>query len=107
MFGKFMAILIPTIFLVVMEEINPEDSKGSMPIDRLACFIDDGVSVMISPKEGVLQKLRRVVNRKIFFHSLPTHRLVLVSKEGQKELPSDIEKTLSDTLFYFRGSAVI
>ena len=61
---------------------------------------------MISPKEGVLGKLRRNVNSKIFATHCPPHRLVLACKEGQKEIPSEIEKTVSDTLFFFKDSSV-
>ena len=93
------------MFSCVMEVINPEDSEGSMPIDRLAGFTSDGASVMISPKEGVLGKLRRAVNRKVYSTCCPPHLSVLLPKKA-KELPSDIEKSLSDTFFYFRDSAV-
>ena len=34
------------------------------------------------------------------------HRLVLAAKEGQRELPDDVEKTISDTLFFFKDSPV-
>ena len=94
------------IFSCLMEVINPEDSEGSMPIDKLAGFTSDGASVMISPKEGALGKLRIAVTVNFFSTYCPSHLWVLASKEGQKELPSYIEKTLSDTPFYFRDSAV-
>ena len=77
-----------------------------MPVHALAGFTSDGAAVMISPKEGVLGKLRRNVNSKIFATHCPPHRLVLACKEGQKEIPSEIEKTVSDTLFFFKDSSV-
>ena len=57
---------------------------------------------MISPKNGVLGKFRGVaeVNPKLFSTHCPPHRLVLASKEGQRELPDDVEKTIADTLFF-------
>ena len=63
---------------------------------------------MISPKNGVLGKLRTVseVNPKLFSTHCPPHRLVLAAKEGQRELPDDVEKTIKDTLFFFKDSPV-
>lgn len=40
------------------------------------------------------------VNPKLFSTHCPPHRLVLAAK-GQRELPDDVEKTISDTLFFF------
>ena len=79
---------------------------SDMPVHKLAGFTSDGASVMISDKQGVLGKLRATLNPKMFATHCPPHRLVLACKEGQKELPSDIEKTVSDTLFFFRDSSV-
>lgn len=55
--------------------------------------------VMISDKGGVYGKMKASVNPKLFSTQCPPHRLILASKAGQKQLPSDIE---SDTLFFFR-----
>lgn len=77
-----------------------------MPVHTLAGFTSDGAAVMISPKEGVLGKLRNTIDSKIFATHCPPHRLVLACKEGQKEIPSEIEKTVSDTLSFFRDSSV-
>ena len=53
-----------------------------MEIYKLAGFTCDGASVMTSPKEG---KLRRETNPKLFSTHCPPHRLVLPSKEGERE----------------------
>ena len=82
------------------------EAFSDMPVHKLAGFTSDGASVMISDKQGVFGKLRAMVNPKLFASHCPPHRLVLACKEGQKELPSDIEKTVSDTLFFFRDSSV-
>ena len=91
-----------------MEVLHPEDSDSRLPLNKLAGFTSDGASVMISPKNGVLGKLRGVteVNPKLFSTHCPPHRLVLASKEGQRELPDDVEKTIADTLFFFKDSPV-
>ena len=75
----------------------------NLPLQKLTC---DGASVMISDKQGVLGKLRRNVNPKLFSIHCPPHRLVLASKTAQKEIPDFVEKLVSDTLFYFKDSAV-
>ena len=87
------------IFKSLMEVLDPDISDEKLPLNRLAGFTTDGASVMISPKQGVLGKLRSTVNPKLFSSHCPLHRLVLAAKEGQKEIPDKIEKTLSDTLF--------
>ena len=63
---------------------------------------------MISPKNGVLVKLRGIteVNPKLFSTHCPPHRLILAAKEGQRELPNDVEKIIYDTLFFFKDSPV-
>lgn len=94
------------LFNCLMEVIDPDDPDSKLPLNRLAGFTSDGASVMISSKNGVLGKLRRAVNPKLFSTHCPPHRLVLASKEGQKELPDDVEKTISDTLFFFKDSSV-
>ena len=54
---------------------------------------------MIPPKNKVSGKLRGVteVNPKLYSTQCPPHRLILAAK-GQRELPDDVEKTISDTL---------
>ena len=96
------------IFKCLMQVLDPENPNLKMPLDKLAGFTSDGASVMISPKNGVLGKLRSVagVNSKLFSTHCPPHRLVLAAKEGQKELPDDVEKTIADTLFFFKYSPV-
>ena len=94
------------IFSSLMEVIDPDQSDSKLPLHQLAGFASDGASVLISPQQGVLGKLRSTVNLKLFSSNCPLHKLVLASKEGQKELPDDIEKTLSDTLYFFRDSSV-
>ena len=66
----------------------------------------DGASVMLSERGGLFGKLKEGISTKLFSTHCPPHRLVLASKAGQKELPSDIEKTISDTFFFFRDSSV-
>ena len=87
-----------------MEVLHPENPDLRLPLNKLAGFTSDGASVMISPKNGVLGKLRGVakVNPKLFSIHCPPHRLVLATKEGQRELPDDVEKTISDTSFFFK-----
>ena len=89
-----------------MEVLEPDSSAAKLPMHKLAGFTSDGASVMISAKQGVLGKLRNAVNPKLFSSHCPPHRLVLAAKEGQKVIPDDIEKTLSDTLFFFKDSSV-
>ena len=92
------------IFGSLMEVIYPENPDLRLPLNKLAGFTSDGASVMISPKNGVLGKLRGVaeVNPKLFSTHCPPHRLVLAAKERQRELPDDVEKTISDTLFFLK-----
>lgn len=90
------------IFQSLMEVLDPESAAEKMPINKLAGFTSDGASVIISPNNGVLGKLRRAVNPKLFSSHCPPHRLVLAAKEGQKEIPGEVEKTISDTLFFFK-----
>ena len=80
------------IFKSLMEVIDPEDEIDKLPLSKLAGFISDGASVMISSKQGVLGKLRSNVNPNLFSSHCPPHRLVLAAKEGQKEIPDEIEK---------------
>ena len=61
---------------------------------------------MLSETGGLFGKLKQRISTKLFSTHCPPHCLVLASKAGQKELPSDIEKTISDTLFFFRDSSV-
>lgn len=61
---------------------------------------------LFSLKGGLFGKLKERISTKLFSTHCPPHRLVLASKAGQKELSSDIEKTISDTLFFFRDSSV-
>ena len=88
------------IFGSLMEVLHPENPDLRLPSNKLVGFTSDGASVMISPKNGVLGKLRGVaeVNPKLFSTHCPPHRLVLATKEGRRELP-DVEKTISDMSF--------
>ena len=61
---------------------------------------------MISDWGGLYGNMKAILNPKLFSTHCPPHRLILVSKAGQKELPVDIEKTVSDTLFFFKDSSV-
>ena len=53
-----------------------------LPLERLVGYTSDGASVMQSDRQGVLGKLRRTVNSKLFSIHCPQHQLVLVSKAG-------------------------
>ena len=90
-------------FKSLMEVIDPEDEVDKLPLGKLAGFTCDGASVMISPKQGVL---RSNVSPNLFSSHCPPHRLVLAAKEGQKEILDEIEKTISDTLFFFKDGPV-
>ena len=90
------------IFMSLMEVLDPDVSGEKLPLNRLAGFTTDGASVMISPQQGVLGKLRSTINPKLFLSHCPPHRLVLAAKEGQKEIPDEIEKTLSEAIFFFK-----
>ena len=93
------------IFKAIMEVIDKEESE-KLPIERLVGLTTDGAAVMISDRGGVYGKMKANVNSKLFSTHCPPHRLILASKAGQKELPTDIEKTVADTLFFFKDSSV-
>ena len=99
-------MLIIIIFSAIMEVIDKEEDSEKLPVERLVGLTTDGAAVMISDRGGVYGKLKASVNPKLFSTHCPPHRLILASKAGQKELPSDIEKTVSDTLFFFKDSSV-
>lgn len=94
------------LFAATMEAIDSEDTALKLPLDKLVALTTDGASVVLSEKGGLFGKLKERTNTKLFSTHCPPHRLVLASKAGQKELPNDIEKTISDTLFFFRDSSV-
>ena len=72
---NFNALLVtPMLFTSLMEVFS------CMPVHTLVGFTSDGAAVMISPKEGVLVKLRSNVNSKIFATHCPPHRSVLACK---------------------------
>ena len=89
------------IFNAIMEVIDKEEDE-KLPLHRLVGLTTDGAAVMISDRGGVYGKMKASVNPKLFSTHCPPHRLILASKAGQKELPADIEKTVSDTLFFSR-----
>ena len=94
-----------TLFEAMMDVFNPGDGV-SLPLNRLVSMTSDGAPVMISSKNGVAGKLKSSVNSKIFVtHCLP-HRLVLVSKAGQKIIPDTVERLVGDVLFFFWDSPV-
>ena len=81
------------------------DTAGlNLPLQKLVGFTCDGASVMISGNQGVLGKLRREINPKLFSTHCPPHRMILASKAAQKEIPDFVEKLVGDVLFYFRDS---
>ena len=92
-----------------MEVIDKEEESGKLPTERLVGLTTDGAAVMISDRGGVYGKMKASVNPKLFSTHCPPpppHRLILASKAGQKELPTDIERTVADTLFFFKDSSV-
>lgn len=94
------------LFTAVMECIRQENVQNSLPADKLVGLTTDGASVMVSERGGLYGKLKQAVNPKLFLTHCPPHRLILASKSGQKILPGDIEKTVSDVLFFFKDSSV-
>lgn len=74
---------------------------------KLVGLATDGASVLVSPRNGVIGLLRRnLANPKLFSQHCCPHRLVLAAKAGQDHIPDDIEQTISETLSYFKDSAV-
>ena len=94
------------IFNAIMEVIDKEEEDEKLPIQRLVGLTTDGAAVMISDRGGVYGKMKASVNPKLFSTHCPPHRLILASKAGQKEIPADIEKTVSATLFFFKDSSM-
>ena len=94
------------LFIATMESIDNDDMALKLPLDKFVALTTDGASVMLSERGGLFGKLKERISTKFFSTHCPPHRIVLASKASQKELPSDIEKTISDTLFFFRDSSV-
>ena len=94
------------LFTTTMEAIDNDDMALKLPLDTLVALTTDGASVMLSERGGLFGKLKERISTKLFSTPCPPHHLVLASKAGQKELPSDIDKTISDTLLFFRDSSV-
>ena len=94
------------LFSAVMDVINQDDENAKLPTNKLVGLTNDGAAVMISDRGGLYGKMKASLNPKLFSTHCPPHRLILVSKAGQKQLPVDIEKTISDTLFFFKDSPV-
>ena len=90
----------------MMKVFDSEDDDCKLPLDRLVSMTSDGAPVMISQKNGVAGKLKSSVNSKLFISHCPPHRLVLASKAGQRHIPDDVEKLISDSLFFFKDSPV-
>ncbi len=83
------------------------ESGFNLPLDRLVCLSTDGASVLRSPINGVIAKLReRLDNPLLLSQHCCTHRLVLCAKDARKELPKFVEKTIESIMNYFQGSAV-
>ena len=94
------------LFSIVTEVIEKGEENEKLPNERLVGLTTDGAAVMILDRGGLYGKLKATLNLKLFSTHCPPHHLILVSKAGQKELPADIEKTVSDTLFFFKDSSV-
>ena len=78
-----------------------------LPLDRLVCLSTDGASVLQSPVNGVIAKLReRLNNPSLFVQHCCTHRLVLCAKDARKEIPKYVEKTIDSIMNYFQASSV-
>jgi hypothetical protein len=94
-----------TLYSSIMSVIGSEGSGFHLPTDRLVCFTTDGASVMLSPRNGVLGKLREGIgNAKLLSQHCCPHRLVLASKAGQHLLPDWIERMIAAAIDYFKGS---
>lgn len=95
------------LFNALMNVMGSDDTttEERLPKEKLAGLTTDGAAVMISAKRWCV-KLKGAVNPKLFSTHCPPHRLVLASKAGQKELPIEVEQTISDTVFVFKDSAV-
>ena len=94
--------MLRIFFRGIMQIIGP--AGLNLPLQKLVGFTCDGANVMISGNQGVLGKLRREINPKLFSTHCPPHRMILASKSAQKEIPDFVEKLVGDVLFYFRDS---
>ena len=77
------------IFDSLMEVLNPENPDLRLPLNRLAGLKSDGASVMISPKNGVLGKLRGVAE--VSFLSF-----VLTSFQASAEIYNEFNRSTSN-----------
>ena len=76
-----------------------------MPLDRLVCVATDGASVLQSPVNAVIAKLREhPSNPSLFAQHCCTHCLVLAAKDARKGLPKHVEKTIDKVMNYFKGT---
>ena len=83
--------------------------NGSFTSRKPACVIYKCWSICHDlPKKwslGEVERHHRSQPKAISTHC-PPHRLILAAKEGQRELPNDVEKIIYDTLFFFKDSPV-
>ena len=61
---------------------------------------------MTGVRKGVGAKLKAQCNPKLFTQHCFNHRLVLASKDAQKEIPGEVETTMKDVLDHFKYSPV-
>ena len=95
------------LFTATMGSIDNNDVALKLLLYKFVALTSDGASVMHSEMGGLFGKLKERIITKLFSTHCPPHHLVLLSKAGQKELPSDIEKTICDNiLFFFKDSSV-
>ena len=80
--------------------------KFELPRESLVGYSSDGASVMTGVKKGVAAKLKAQYNSKLFTQHCFNHRLVLASKDAQKEIPDEVETTIKDVLDHFKYSPV-
>lgn len=78
----------------------------NLPTSQLVCQTSDGASTLLSIKNGVAAKAKNAFNQKLFVQHCFNHRLVLVSKDTQHNIPEHVEDTIKAVLNHFKYSAV-
>ncbi|XP_062511256.1 protein FAM200A-like [Corticium candelabrum] len=76
--------------------------KFELPRESLVGYSSDGASVMTGVRKGVAAKLKAQYNPKLFTQHCFNHRLVLASKDAQKEIPGEVETTIKDVLDHLK-----
>ena len=90
----------------LFNSIKSRFDEHQLPTSRLVSHTSDNAAVVVSEMNGVAGKAQREFNPKLFIQRCTTHTEVLVAKDGQKKIPSFVEKTIKDILNNFRWSGV-